>query len=62
LNRKIALLVALLVAATALAVFGGGWKWGNKADRMAGWAWGDNPAMLINNSTPAATNPTATTG
>jgi hypothetical protein len=45
LKLKLVLVVALVVALTALAAFGGGWKWRHPAgqaaspERVAGWTW-----------------------
>jgi len=42
---KVVLVVAFVIAITALAVFGAGWKWRPRVDRaapqehVAGWTW-----------------------
>jgi hypothetical protein len=46
-NLKVAVVVALAVMLTALAVLGGAWKWtkphpsGASIEHVAGWTWDD---------------------
>ena len=48
------MLLAVIVAASALAVFGGGWKWGDgkHSTRIAGWAWGDDGSIMVDTTKP----------
>jgi hypothetical protein len=48
---KLVVLTALVIALSAIAVFGGGWKWSHHNDgyvpqKVAGWTWdGDTVAL-----------------
>ena len=63
-SKRTIVLLAVLVAASVLAVFGGGWKWGDgkHSTRIAGWAWGDDGSIVYDPnspSTPPASTPPA---
>jgi hypothetical protein len=47
LTLKLVAVIAFAAALTALAAFGGGWKWHQKSgaghvERVAGWTWDEN--------------------